>query len=171
MKKSIFVASLFAAAVFCGTFVYAENSEMKTENNYASIQLSNGLKIPQFGLGTYRSSEQQAHDAVLEALKDGYRHIDTAHARTETSAELQRQSRKVEFLARKSGLPQSFGLRITAMETERSQSTRCLSGSERITWIWFIFISLLATTWQATVHLKKLCAREKSGQSGFQILT
>ena len=160
MKKSVFIASLFAA-----------DSEMKSKEDYATVQLSNGLKIPQFGIGTYGSSEQQAHGAVLEALKDGYRHIDTAHARTETSAELQRQSRKAEFLALKSGLLQNFGLRTTAMETGRSQSTGCLSGSERIMWIWFIFISRLATTWQATVRLKRLCVREKSGQSVFLILT
>lgn len=99
MKKSIFVASLFAAAVFCGNLAYAEDSEMKTENNYATIQLSNGLKIPQFGLGTYRSSEQQAHDAVLEALKDGYRHIDTAHA--------YRNERGIAKAIKESGIPRS----------------------------------------------------------------
>lgn len=99
MKKSIFVASLFAAAVFCGSLVYAEDSEMKPENDYAAIQLSNGLKIPQFGLGTYRSSEQQAHDAVLEALKDGYRHIDTAHA--------YRNERGIAKAIKESGIPRS----------------------------------------------------------------
>ena len=62
MKKSVFIASLFAA-----------DSEMKSKEDYATVQLSNGLKIPQFGIGTYGSSEQQAHGAVLEALKDGYR--------------------------------------------------------------------------------------------------
>lgn len=99
MKKSIFVASLFAAAVFCGSLVYAEDSEMKTENDYATIQLSNGLKIPQFGLGTYGSSEQQAHDAVLVALKDGYRHIDTAHA--------YRNERGIAKAIKESGIPRS----------------------------------------------------------------
>ena len=46
----------------------------------AKIRLNNGLDIPQFGIGTFRSGVQQAHDAVVTALRAGYRHIDTAHA-------------------------------------------------------------------------------------------
>lgn len=45
----------------------------------AKIHLNNGLDIPQFGIGTFRSDVQQAHDAVVTALRAGYRHIDTAH--------------------------------------------------------------------------------------------
>ncbi len=48
--------------------------------NQARIKLNNGLEMPQFGIGTFRSDVKQAHDAVLAALKAGYRHIDTAHA-------------------------------------------------------------------------------------------
>ena len=46
----------------------------------AKITLNNGLEIPQFGIGTFMSTPEQAHDAVLAALRAGYRHIDTAHA-------------------------------------------------------------------------------------------
>lgn len=46
----------------------------------AKIRLNNGIDMPQFGIGTFRSDVQQAHDAVLTALRAGYRHIDTAHA-------------------------------------------------------------------------------------------
>ena len=46
----------------------------------AKITLNNGLDIPQFGIGTFMSTPEQAHDAVLAALRAGYRHIDTAHA-------------------------------------------------------------------------------------------
>ena len=45
-----------------------------------TISLNNGLNMPQFGIGTFNSSVEQAHDAVLWALRAGYRHIDTAHA-------------------------------------------------------------------------------------------
>ena len=46
------------------------------------IELNNGTKIPQFGLGTYMLDDKngEAYNAVLTALKLGYRHIDTAHA-------------------------------------------------------------------------------------------
>ena len=42
--------------------------------------LSNGVKIPKVGLGTWQSSKEDAYNATLYALKNGYRHIDTAYA-------------------------------------------------------------------------------------------
>lgn len=41
-------------------------------------KLSNGLNMPMLGLGTFKVSEGEAYGTVLEALKMGYRHIDTA---------------------------------------------------------------------------------------------
>ena len=43
------------------------------------ITLNNGLKIPQLGFGVYLIPEEETEKAVLEALKNGYRSIDTAH--------------------------------------------------------------------------------------------
>ena len=43
------------------------------------VKLNNGVQMPIFGLGTYQmQSGREARDAVLHALKAGYRHIDTA---------------------------------------------------------------------------------------------
>src|SRR5215470_10527108 len=42
--------------------------------------LSNGVKIPKLGLGTWFIEDQNAAQAVKEATKIGYRHIDTAQA-------------------------------------------------------------------------------------------
>jgi len=43
------------------------------------LKLNNGVNMPMVGLGTFRSKEgDEAYTAVLEALKAGYRHIDTA---------------------------------------------------------------------------------------------
>ena len=45
------------------------------------ITLNDNTNIPQFGLGVYQVPEgDAAYNAVLEALKMGVRHIDTAHA-------------------------------------------------------------------------------------------
>lgn len=41
-------------------------------------KLNNGVKIPSLGLGTYKISDDRVEKIVLEALKIGYRHIDTA---------------------------------------------------------------------------------------------
>ena len=42
--------------------------------------LSNGVNIPKIGLGTWLIPEDQAAQAVREAVALGYRHIDTAQA-------------------------------------------------------------------------------------------
>lgn len=47
----------------------------------AYLNLNDGTKIPQFGLGVYQVPEgEMTYNAVLDALKMGVRHIDTAHA-------------------------------------------------------------------------------------------
>lgn len=50
---------------------------MKTKDTF---QLSNGVKIPQIGLGTWLLDDKQTAQAVKEAVEMGYRHIDTAQA-------------------------------------------------------------------------------------------
>ena len=44
------------------------------------IVLNNGVKIPQFGLGTWFIDDDKVADAVKAAAEMGYRHIDTAQA-------------------------------------------------------------------------------------------
>jgi len=44
-----------------------------------SLTLANGAQIPSIGFGVYQTARgRQTHDAVREALRCGYRHIDTA---------------------------------------------------------------------------------------------
>jgi diketogulonate reductase-like aldo/keto reductase len=43
-----------------------------------TVKLNNGVEMPIFGLGTYRARAGEAREAVLQALKVGYRLIDTA---------------------------------------------------------------------------------------------
>ncbi|NIK69949.1 diketogulonate reductase-like aldo/keto reductase [Paenibacillus sp. BK720] len=43
-------------------------------------RLSNGLEIPKLGLGTWLLDNEQAAQAVRDAVSIGYRHIDTAQA-------------------------------------------------------------------------------------------
>lgn len=42
------------------------------------IELNDGYRIPQIGLGTWPLDDQQVAAAVVEAVEAGYRHIDTA---------------------------------------------------------------------------------------------
>ena len=43
-----------------------------------TIELNDGHRIPQIGLGTWPLDDQQVAAAVVEAVEAGYRHIDTA---------------------------------------------------------------------------------------------
>ena len=44
------------------------------------LKLSNGIEIPALGLGTWLIEENNAYNAVKDAISVGYRHIDTAEA-------------------------------------------------------------------------------------------
>ncbi len=44
------------------------------------VTLSNGVKMPQLGYGVYQVSKDECEGCVLDALKVGYRHIDTAQS-------------------------------------------------------------------------------------------
>ena len=50
---------------------------MILQENYT---LSNGVSIPKLGLGTWFIEGEKAVQAVCDAVKIGYRHIDTAQA-------------------------------------------------------------------------------------------
>ena len=45
-----------------------------------TLTLNNGVHMPALGLGVYQSSPEDTTDAVLAALENGYRHVDTAAA-------------------------------------------------------------------------------------------
>ena len=44
------------------------------------IKLNNGLQMPKLGIGTFMLTPDQAEESVYNALKSGYRLIDTANA-------------------------------------------------------------------------------------------
>lgn len=44
------------------------------------VTLSNGIKIPKLGFGVFQISKEECEQCVLEAIKVGYRHIDTAQS-------------------------------------------------------------------------------------------
>lgn len=44
------------------------------------VTLSNGVKMPKLGYGVYQIDKEECERCVLDALKVGYRHIDTAQS-------------------------------------------------------------------------------------------
>ncbi len=60
------------------------------------VTLDNGVTMPALGLGVFQSAPEETAAAVAEALRVGYRHIDTAAA--------YRNEREVGEGIRRSGL-------------------------------------------------------------------
>ena len=79
-KKLLFLA--LALTLTTGMFQSISAKETSDSTKVPYIELNNGVKMPQFGLGTFMLDDKngEAYNAVLTALKAGYRHIDTAHA-------------------------------------------------------------------------------------------
>lgn len=44
------------------------------------VTLNNGVKMPQLGYGVYQTPPEETERCILEAIKNGYRSIDTAQA-------------------------------------------------------------------------------------------
>ena len=44
------------------------------------VTLANGVKMPQLGYGVYQVTKEECERCVADALKVGYRHIDTAQS-------------------------------------------------------------------------------------------
>lgn len=75
MKKLLLIAAL------AGGMLMSASAQKTGTANVPYLTLSNGVEMPQFGLGTFMiPTNEVCKDAVLTALRDGYRHIDTAHA-------------------------------------------------------------------------------------------
>ena len=71
------VLSLFIAVGISANL----HAEDKIINGIPYVTLNNGHLMPRFGIGTFNDpGDSIACDAVAFALKNGYRHIDTAHA-------------------------------------------------------------------------------------------
>lgn len=56
--------------------IYADEED----RSMMTFTLSNGVKMPAVGIGTFLMTPAQAEKAVLDALDCGYRMIDTAQA-------------------------------------------------------------------------------------------
>ena len=61
------------------------------------VTLANGVKMPQLGYGVYQVKKEECERCVADALKVGYRHIDTAQSYFNES--------EVGSAVKKSGIP------------------------------------------------------------------
>lgn len=83
------------------------------------ILLNDGNKIPAVGFGVFMiPNDGSTYKAVSEALKAGYRHIDTAAAYF-NEAEVGQAIRTVEFHEKLFLLPVSCGFKIMATKQQK----------------------------------------------------
>lgn len=78
MKSIIRIMAAVVVIFYSATNIKAEDTYI---NGMPYVTLNNGHQMPRFGIGTFNvPGDSVAADAVSFALKNGYRHIDTAHA-------------------------------------------------------------------------------------------
>ena len=83
------------------------------------VSLNNGVKMPILGYGVYQVTKEECERCVLDALKVGYRAIDTAQSyfnEEEVGNAIQKS-----FQEKKSSLQQRCGLNIMDMKKQRNQ--------------------------------------------------
>jgi len=85
-----------------------------------TFTLNTGAKIPGIGFGTWQDKDAQ-EDAVYEAIKAGYRHIDTARVYG-TEPGVAAGVKKLVSHATNSSSSQSCGITHTTLTTWRSSS-------------------------------------------------
>lgn len=67
------------AIPFIGLALLTSCSAASKDIEMPTVQLNNGISMPSFGIGTFMMPNNEVcKDAVLTALRNGYRHIDTA---------------------------------------------------------------------------------------------
>ena len=89
------------------------------------ITLNNGEKIPQFGMGVYMvPAGEETKKACLDALKMGYRHIDTAHA--------YQNERSVGEAVRESGIPRGEIFVTSKLWVNKYGEGKTMSGIDKM---------------------------------------
>ena len=57
-----------------------KNTRCQRGYDYGVVTLNNGVKMPKLGFGVFQITKEDCERCVLDAIKVGYRHIDTAQS-------------------------------------------------------------------------------------------
>lgn len=112
------------------------------------ITLSNGVQIPQVGLGTFKSTGEEAYISVLTALKNGYRHID--------SARVYGNEKEVGRAVKDSQVPREEIFITTKIYIDQMGYDKTLkSFEESLQWLGMGYVDLLMIHWPQKDELNR----------------
>lgn len=81
---TLYLKRTIKGIMLCGAMLLtacSSNAQPSAQAPAPYLTLNNGVRMPQLGIGTYGIPNNDiAKDAISFALKNGFRHIDTAHA-------------------------------------------------------------------------------------------
>ena len=138
------------------------------------FKLNNGVLMPKIGLGTFLMTEEECLTIVPEALKNGYRHIDTAQMYQNEEAigkalKLTNLARKDYFITTKLS-PQKLGYQNALKEIETSLKKMSLSYFDLILIHWpSQDYQINEATWRAFEKLYNDQKTRAIGVSNFNI--
>ncbi len=84
------------------------------------VKLNNGVEMPILGFGVYQIPASDTKRCVLDAIKVGFRSIDTAQSYF-MKQRLEKQFLNVEYQEKNYLLQQKYGLIIMVMKTVKNQ--------------------------------------------------
>ena len=125
-----------------------------------TIQLRQGVEIPQLGLGVFQTQDgQQTKDAVLWAIEAGYRHIDTAKAYG--------NERSVGDALRMSGIPREEIFLTTKLWNDDIRAGRTEAAfAESLEALQTDYVDLYLIHWPVAGFEQAWAAMEKLHQQG-----
>ena len=103
------------------------------------LTLNNGIQIPKLGYGVYQIPPNITEECVLNALKVGYRHIDTAY--------YYHNEREVGNAIRKSGIPREELFITTKITGAKNYDDACRMIDEALEKLQTTYIDLMLIHW------------------------
>ena len=116
------------------------------------VKLNNGIKIPQIGYGVYQISEEITKECVLNALKIGYRHIDTAF--------MYHNEKEVGDAIKSSGIDRNEIFLTTKIVNAKNYDEACQMIERALKTLQVDYIDLLLIHWPAGDNLAMYKAME-----------
>ncbi|KAF9451832.1 Aldo/keto reductase [Macrolepiota fuliginosa MF-IS2] len=140
----------------------------------STIRLSSGSQIPRLGFGVYQISKDETKASVLEALKVGYRHIDTA--------QLYKNEQEVGEAVREFGIPREQIYITTKLRSDAKgydSASEAIDGSLKRLNMDYVDLFLIhdplagaaarKATWKALIDAKKAGKIKDIGVSNYNL--